>query len=182
MKKKQVRDYLSSKENRRKLYIRGIQHLILLAIISVVVSKFFLSDKSLDIQSFTLIHFAGYLFFIVMPVETLIPIYLSAGHSGITLIIIALLTAMFAQMIDYAIGYAISHKIRGKLISEKRFAKMETQINKWGGLTIFIFNLFPLSSPILAAVAGMIRFSFRKLIFYSFLGLTIKYVVIVLLF
>ena len=117
-----------------------------------------------------------------MPVEALVPYYLAAGHSGFLLILIALITAIIAQLIDYGIGYFFSRALIYDLIGEKRYKRSEKTINQYGGLAILLFNLFPLSSPIIVLVAGMFRFNLKKVMLYSFIGLLIKYLVIVSFF
>ena len=61
--------------------------------------------------SFGLIHFAGYLFFLLMPVEALIPVYQAEGHEPALLVAIAVGTALVAQAIDYGIGRAFSARV-----------------------------------------------------------------------
>jgi len=68
------------------------------------------------------------------------------------------------------------------LISKKKILKGEVYIQKYGNLTIFLFNLLPLSSPIIALVAGILRYRFRDLIYYSLAGLILKYVILSLIF
>ena len=149
---------------------------------SITIGRQIYYQRQPDILSFSLIHFGGYLFFLLMPVEILFTYYLIRDYNLIILIIVALATAIAAQTIDYLIGYVVSNQIIYKIIGEKKYKKTEKYMNRYGNLTIFVFNFLPLSSPILALVAGMLRYKFRNLLFYSFLGLSIKYVVIVLLF
>ena len=47
-----------------------------------------------ELWSFALVHFAGYLFFLLMPVEALVPLYQVEGYGGTTLVLIAVATAL----------------------------------------------------------------------------------------
>jgi len=149
-----------------------------IVIFSMTIGKDLYEGRDQSIQSFAIVHFGGYLFFLLMPVEVAFG-YCVAHHSEIlTIIALALGTAITAQIIDYLIGYSISARIINKYIGKNKSARAEKYIKRYGNLTIFVFNLFPLSSPIICLTAGMIRYPFKKVLLYSFLGLLIKYVVI----
>ena len=98
------------------------------------------------------------------------------------LIFLAIITAMSAQLIDYTIGYFISHRFIVDVLGEKKYEKSRKRIDKYGNLIIFLFNLFPLSSPIIVLVAGMLRYKLKNVMFYSFIGLLLKYIIIALVF
>jgi len=150
-------------------------------IVSFTLGREWYSDKSQSLFSFALIHFSGYLFFLLMPVEVAFVYYLPF-FKEFELIAVALLTAFSAQLIDYLIGFSVSSTVINNIISERRIIKAEKYIFKYGNLTILIFNLFPLSSSVIALAAGMIKYSFRDFVFYSSFGLIIKYVVLSLVF
>jgi membrane protein DedA with SNARE-associated domain len=114
-----------------------------------------------------------------MPVEVLIPYYQAAGHDELLLVGLAVGTAFVAQIIDFAIGWAISGDFIHGLIGEERHRKTQATIEKHGVWAIFLFNLFPLSSPILLAVAGMVRFNPRVALPVSLAGLAGKYLLMV---
>jgi membrane protein DedA with SNARE-associated domain len=98
------------------------------------------------------------------------------------MIVVALATATAAQIIDYYIGLSMSTAIVNNLVGEKRILKAEKHILKYGYLIIFIFNLFPLSSPVISVAAGMLKFKFKVFFIYSSVGLIIKYVLLTLIF
>ncbi|MFC2136257.1 DedA family protein [Bacteroidota bacterium] len=168
------------REKYKRLIISGIFLLIAVSIVSFTIGDAVMQDKQPDLVSFASIHFSGYLFFIILPVEALVPYYLSEGHSGVLLILIAVLTALVAQVLDYSFGFTFSEKIIDNFIGRRRYSKAKTVVEKYGGWAIFFFNLFPLSSPILLLAAGMLRFKLSKALLYSAAGLIIKYTVIVL--
>lgn len=155
--------------------------IIAITLFSLTIGREMYEGRTQSLQSFSLIHFSGYLFFLLMPVEMAFVYYLSYYEEA-KLIGVALLTATFAQIIDYIIGLSFSSKFIHYFVGERRIEKAEKQIRRYGNLTIFIFNLLPLSSPIIALVAGMLKLRFRDLLFYSLTGLLLKYVVLTLIF
>ncbi|NQU98528.1 VTT domain-containing protein [Candidatus Woesearchaeota archaeon] len=152
--------------------------LLIVSILSFTVGREIVEQKQPTLMSFSVVHFSGYLFFIVMPVEALIPYYLAEGHAAITMIILAILTAMLAQIIDFSLGFMVSQKVIHNFISEWRYKKYEKKIKKYGVWAILVFNLFPLSSPILIFVAGILRYKLKRVLLFSFFGLLIKYIVL----
>jgi membrane protein DedA with SNARE-associated domain len=150
-------------------------------IISFTVGREFYEGRSESIFSFALIHFAGYLFFLLMPVEIAFCYYLSF-YEEIEMIGVAMGTALAAQLIDYFIGYSFSKKFIQNFVGENRIAKSEKYIKKYGNLTLFLFNVLPLSSPVISLVAGMIKYRLKYLIIYSFFGLLIKYLILSYIF
>jgi len=151
---------------------------IAILVVSTTLGRAIYAGQSPSLTSFALIHFAGYLFFLLMPVEALVPVYQGEGHAGATLIVLAVVTAIAAQVIDYGIGRSVKEDSVHKLIGEKRYVRFKATIDKWGGWAIILFNLLPLSSPNMLLVAGITRYSARRAFLYSALGLTGKYVVI----
>ncbi len=153
-----------------------------ITILSITIGRELLFEEQLSLYSFSIIHFTGYLFFILLPVEALLPLYLAKGFSASILILLAIGTAMLAQLIDYSLGHLTSSKIINDLIGEERYRKAEHAIKYYGFWTVFLFNLLPLSSPIAVFAAGMLRMSLGKVMLLSLLGLTLKYLAIVLVY
>lgn len=165
--------------SRRRILIGLLFLLATATLVSLTVGRDLYSGRSPDLGSFILVHFAGYLFFIVMPVELLVPWYLTEGHSGEVLVGLAMVTALGAQAIDYGIGRLLSDQVVHNLIGERRLQKFRGRINRYGGWTILFFNLSPLSSPAVLAVAGVVRYGVIRALGISALGLAIKYAAIV---
>jgi membrane protein DedA with SNARE-associated domain len=115
-----------------------------------------------------------------MPVE-LAYIYYLSFFSGLEMFAVAILTAVAAQLIDYFIGYSVSSTIVNNLVGEERIKNAEKYILKYGNLTIFIFNILPLSSSVIAVAAGMVKYRFSGFIIYSSAGLIMKYLLISLI-
>ena len=168
--------------NRKKVIIALSSIILMVIIISSTIGKEIISGKQISLFSFAVINFSGYLFFLLLPVETLIPFYVSVGCNSWVLLVIALGTALVAQTIDYLIGLVMSEGIINDLVGRKKFDRYEEYIEKYGGLAIFVFNLLPLTSSVLSLVAGMFRFRIKTFWFYSFLGLLIKYSTLIFLF
>ncbi|MDX8341201.1 VTT domain-containing protein [Draconibacterium sp. IB214405] len=165
----------------KKFYFILFASVIAICLFSFTIGRELYADKTESIFSFGLIHFSGYLFFLLMPVE-LAFIYYLPFYSGFDLIAAALVTAIGAQCIDYIIGRLLRPNKIIELMGQKRIAKAEGKIEKFGMLTIFVFNLLPLSSPVIALAAGMLRYNFRRFLLTSTCGLLLKYLVIFWIF
>jgi len=178
-----IQEKIKEKVKDRKRILISLGLLVMASLVgSLTIGRSLYLGKQPGLIAFSIVNFAGYLFFFLMPVEVLIPFYVAEGHAGMLLIILAISTAIVAQVIDFAIGYLASDKIIFGLIGEKKYKKAEKHIHAYGGWAILFFNLFPLSSSILSLAAGMVRFNFKKFIIFSIIGLTIKYVALVYLF
>lgn len=152
---------------------------IAIVLISATIGTQLYAGHRPELWSFALVHFAGYLFFLLMPVEALVPLYQVEGYGGTTLVLIAVATAIAAQAIDYGIGRAVSDQVLHDLVGRDRFERFKRLIGRWGGWAILLFNLTPLSSPNMLLVAGITRYSPRRAFVLSTIGLTVKYVGIV---
>ena len=172
---KKVRDNL-----RLIIFIVGL--LVGIYLVSSIIGSSILKGTQPTISSFIFIHFSGYLFFILSPVELFFLYLISLDYNPFLLIFLAVITAMLAQLIDYIIGYFLSDRFIVDVLGEKKYEKSKKRIEKYGNLTIFLFNLLPLSSPIIALVAGMLRYKLKKVLLYSFAGLFFKYIIISLIF
>lgn len=148
---------------------------------TATVGQDMMAQRSPDLGSFALLHGAGYLFFILMPVELLIPYYQAAGHPEHVLFVLAVGTACIAQAVDLGIGWALSGSFIEGMIGEVRHRKASATMERYGAWAIFGFNLFPLSSPILLLVAGMMRFNPWKALLVSLAGLSGKYLLLIYL-
>lgn len=132
--------------------------------------------------SFAIVNACGYLFFLFMPVEVAFVYYLQGELNVFALNAVALATALFSQSIDYLIGFSISSRFIDNLIGRKRYLKAEKYIEKYGDLTVFVFNALPLSSPVISLAAGMLRHRIRNTLICTILGLTVKYLTLTLIF
>jgi membrane protein DedA with SNARE-associated domain len=152
-------------------------------IASVTVGRdIYYGSRDQGLLSFAIVNACGYLFFLFMPVEIAFVYYLNGDISVLALNAVAIGTALFSQAIDYAIGVLVSDKFIDNLIGRRRYEKAGTNIEKYGNVTIFIFNALPLSSPVISLAAGMIRHNIRSTLVCTILGLLVKYAALTLIF
>ncbi len=153
-----------------------------ISLLSILLRNALATGEETTLLTFSAMHFAGYLFFIISPVEILYVHMLNQGHPVFSLYGLALGTALLAQAIDYAMGRAFSDTVIHRIIGEKKYRRNLRRIETYGGWTIFVFCLLPLSSPIVILVAGMIRYSLFRVFVFSTVGLALKYGVLNLMF
>lgn len=125
--------------------------------------------------SFAIVNFSGYLFFLFIPVELAFAYYLNTTLNLIVLNLVAVGTGMISLVIDYYIGRSFSTNFIDRLIGRHRYEKAENEIRKYGNIAIFVFNLLPLSSPVILLAAGMLKHPVKPAMLYSLLGLLLKY-------
>jgi len=140
------------------------------------------NTPSEGLLSFAIVNFAGYLFFLFMPVEIAFIYYLKGDINVWLLNAVALATAIASQIIDYLIGYSLSSKIIDRLIGRRRYEKAEDKIRKYGNIIIFLFNVTPLSSPVISLAAGMLKHRKKDALIFSLSGLIVKYLLLTLIF
>ena len=154
---------------------------IAVVIISLTVGKDIYGSRGHSLLSFAIVNFSGYLFFLIMPVELAFIYYLNHGMDPFFMNAVALGTAITAQLADYYIGRSFSTRIINHLIGRSRYEQAEAEIRKYGNIAIFVFNLLPLSSPVILLAAGMLKHRFKEAMVFSFAGLLVKYLVLTLI-
>jgi membrane protein DedA with SNARE-associated domain len=75
-------------------------------------------------------------------------------------------------------GYLAGYSGRKAAERSKLYERVETWMQHWGSLTIFILSLLPLFFDIAGLVAGVLRFPFWKFFLLTWLGRTIFYIAI----
>ncbi|PIN73713.1 hypothetical protein COV20_05830 [Candidatus Woesearchaeota archaeon CG10_big_fil_rev_8_21_14_0_10_45_16] len=174
-----LKTHLHDRIKIKKRTILGLVSLgLVVFLISATLGKQVFQQARPDLSSFIILNFAGYIFFLLMPVEALVPFFIAAGYPPLTIAILAVATAIAAQFFNYSFGYLMSSKIISDLIGEKRYEKVKERIKKYGDWTIFSFNLLPLSSPVISVAAGMVRYKLWRLIAISAIGLVLKYAIL----
>lgn len=153
-----------------------------IAIASLTIGREIYGSTEHTLLSFAIINLSGYLFFIFMPVELAFIYYLNTGLNIVLLNMIAIGTAVFSQLIDYYIGRSFSKQIIDQLIGRQRYEKAESEIRKYGNIAIFVFNLLPLSSPVILVAAGMLKHQLKEALLYSLAGLLVKYLLLTAIF
>ncbi len=154
---------------------------VIILIISSTLGREIMAGRQPGLGSFAIIHFAGYLFFLLMPVEALVPYYHAEGHAAMILVGLSVGTAIAAQLIDYGVGRLLSERVVS-ILGHRKYERFNRTIDRHGSWAILVFNLLPLSSPNVILVAGMMRFSLRRTVLISAGGLVGKYLTIVYLF
>lgn len=160
----------------------GAGTLMGIALLSILLRNAFTAGEETTLWTFAAAHFTGYLFFVIAPVEVLYLHMLGEGHSTALLFGLALCSALLAQTADYIIGLAFSGSVIEHIVGEKNYHRNLRRIEIYGGWTIFIFCLFPLSSPIVILMAGMIRYPLLRVLLFSSAGLALKYSALTLFF
>jgi membrane protein DedA with SNARE-associated domain len=161
---------------------------VLLVIAAIVIASMtvgrdiYNGSRDEGMLSFAIVNACGYLFFLFMPVEVAFIYYLQGDMSVLALNAVAIGTALFSQAIDYSIGLLVSNSFIDKFIGRKRYENAEARIEKYGNLTIFVFNALPLSSPVISLAAGMLRHRIRDTVICTVLGLMVKYLALTLIF
>lgn len=119
----------------------------------------------------------GGLFFIPVPIELTFLASLRAGIPAILLILIYMFGLILAYTLNYQIGSVFS-ELSKKLITPKKFYKIKVSVNKYGMLTVFLFNLLPLPAQPLSAILGVFRYNKVKFYLSFIIGALIKFIVI----
>jgi len=161
---------------------------VILVVTAIVIASLtigrdiYYNTPSEGLLSFAIVNFSGYLFFLFMPVEIAFIYYLKADINFWILYAVALGTAIASQTIDYLTGYLFSTKIIDRLIGRHRYEKAEDKIRKYGNVIIFLFNVTPLSSPVISLAAGMLKHPKKDAAIFTLSGLIIKYLLLTLIF
>jgi len=84
--------------------------------------------------------------------------------------------AALGEIIGYMAGYGGQAMVR----QEKRYARLEGWVRKWGVVTIFLLSMAPLFFDLVGIAAGVLRFPFWKFLIACWLGRTILYIFVAL--
>lgn len=178
-----MKEYIRNRINISHLVVFVVLAAVAITIASLTVGRdIYNGSAEKGLMSFAIVNLAGYLFFLFMPVELAFIYYVSEGANLMTLNAIAIGTAMMSQSIDYLIGYSFSTKIINRLIGQSRYLKAESRIRKFGNIVIILFNVLPLSSPVISLSAGMLKYRLKEALLYTFAGLLLKYLLLSLIF
>jgi membrane protein DedA with SNARE-associated domain len=172
-----------SKRDIVSVVIASLLVIAAITIASLTVGRdIYYGSRDEGLLSFAIVNACGYLFFLFMPVEVAFIYYLQGEINVFALNAVAIGTALFSQAIDYLIGFSLSNKFIDRLIGRRRYEKAEANIEKYGNLTIIVFNALPLSSPVISLAAGMLRLNIRNTLICTVIGLLIKYAALTLIF
>ncbi len=172
-----------SPEEISRIIIAALLVIAAIVIASMTVGRdIYNGSRDEGMLSFAIVNACGYLFFLFMPVEVAFIYYLQGEISVLALNAVAIGTALFSQSIDYSIGLLVSNRFIDKFIGRKRYENAGARIEKYGNLTIFVFNALPLSSPVISLAAGMLRHRIGDTIICTVQGLLVKYLALTLIF
>ena len=167
----------------KRLIVFVFLFILMTAIASLTIGKDIYEHNEESLLSFAIVNFFGYLFFfLLMPMELAFIFYLRTGYDPLILNLVAIATAMTSQIIDYLIGYFFSAGIIDRLIGRKRYEKAEDEIRKYGNWALFLFNLLPVSSPVILLAAGMLKYRVKEAVFCSLAGMVCRYLLLTILF
>jgi membrane protein DedA with SNARE-associated domain len=166
-----------------RFIITGLLIIAAAVIASLTIGRdIYYGSRDQGLLSFAIVNFSGYLFFLFMPVEIAFVYYLTGDMNIWALNAVAIVTALASETIDYMIGLYFSKDVISRLIGKRRFVKAESRIRKYGNIVIFIFNVTPLSSPVISLAAGMIRHRAKDAFIFTLSGLILKYFILTMIF
>ncbi|MFH1651234.1 MAG: VTT domain-containing protein [Chloroflexota bacterium] len=85
--------------------------------------------------------------------------------------------AAIGEMVGYLAGFS-GRKI---LVGNRRYRQIMGQVERWGGLAIFVLALVPLFFDLVGIAAGALRFPLWKFLLFCWLGRAVLYVTAVTL-
>ncbi|MGM5479899.1 MAG: VTT domain-containing protein [Nanobdellota archaeon] len=106
----------------------------------------------------------GGLFFVFIPLEVIVGKFLISSGNPFFVLVLYLTGLTLSFTLNYTLGKNLS-TLAKRLISTKQFYKIKSKLNRYGGLTIFLFNLLPLPAPPLSAIVGVFRYNKKR--FYT---------------
>ncbi len=115
----------------------------------------------------------GGLFFIFLPIEVFFGRFVASGQPFIAVLAIYLLGITMAFTANYYIGMKFT-SVSKKLITPKKFYKFKGKVNKYGGITVFVFNAAPLPSQVLAVILGVFKYNKTRFYVYVLAGQIVK--------
>jgi membrane protein YqaA with SNARE-associated domain len=115
----------------------------------------------------------GGLFFIFLPIEVFFGRFVASGQPFIAVLAIYLLGIAIAFTANYYIGMKLA-SVSKKLITPKKFYNLKGKVNKYGGITVFVFNAAPLPSQVLAAILGVFKYNKTRFYVYVLSGQIVK--------
>jgi membrane protein YqaA with SNARE-associated domain len=123
---------------------------------------------------------AGGLFFVPLSADIIFFYYLALKINPILVIVISIVGGLFGHIVDYLIGRMIGVFFLRKIMKEK-FIKYSKSIENWGAFLLIPGNILPIPMDIISIFYGAFKFSFKKFLWLTLIGKTIKFVLFFLL-
>jgi hypothetical protein len=118
------------------------------------------------------------LFFIALPFELFFYFGLQQGNPFFISFLLTTLGVIPSMAFNYYVGFKFSSLVMN-FLSKRKVYKVRRVVNKYGGLSIFLFSLAPfLPGSILTFSLGIAKYDFFRLSFYFILGSSLKLIVI----
>lgn len=114
-------------------------------------------------------------FILPIPVDIFTPIGVAGGLEFKKLFLLIAIALFLGAGIGYLLGRWLGHPVAAWLFGKKRLEKSEAFIKKWGFWAIVICAYIPFPFKILAWLAGIFKFPFRKVALGIALGLIPRY-------
>lgn len=124
----------------------------------------------------------GSLFFLTLPSEALFLYYLSSTKYLFLIIITFLVIGnLIGLLFNYFFGRMLGARVI-RFIFKKSFDKYQDKIDRYGGLILFLGNIFPGPVELLTVFYGGFKFEFKRYVFLCFMGRLIKYVILFVIY
>jgi membrane protein YqaA with SNARE-associated domain len=125
----------------------------------------------------------GSLFFLALPSEALFIYFIgNTSLNPLLLILIVIFGNLTGLIFNYLFGFILGERII-KFIFSKNYEKYKKLVlSKWGGLILFIGNIFPGPIEVLTVFYGGFRYNIKKYFYLSLVGRTFKYLILFVLY
>ncbi|MEM2131226.1 MAG: VTT domain-containing protein [Candidatus Woesearchaeota archaeon] len=137
--------------------------------------------KTKSILGLFLLTFLGSLFFLGFPGEVIYFIYIKAGYNILLISFLMIFSSLLAQIVNYLIGFFIEKKWLDSYIKEEK-KHYKKSIKQYDSLFIVVFNILPLPADLLSVFLGLVKYDFKKMLFFTFIGKIFKYVFLIFIY
>ena len=124
----------------------------------------------------------GSVFFLALPSEALFIYFLdSTTYPSLFVIIIMLLGNATGLTFNYFFGRILGERVIERMF-KKNFEKYRERIDRYGGVVLFLGNIFPGPVEALTVFYGSFKFGYGRYIYLCLMGRIIKYTILFLLY
>jgi membrane protein DedA with SNARE-associated domain len=117
--------------------------------------------------------FFGALFFVFLPIEVIFLYYLSLGFPVPLIIALVIIGNLMGLCLDYLFGFIVGARILKVFIREK-VERFHDMTQKWGGAVVLAGNIIPFPIQAVSVVIGSAKYSFKKFVVFTVLGVFVK--------
>lgn len=124
----------------------------------------------------------GSLFFLILPSEAIFIYYLGSTDLFFGYVIFfTVFGSLIGLSFNYFFGFILGEKVI-RFLFKKNFWNYKEKIEKYGGMVLFLGNIFPGPIEVLVIFYGGFKFNYKRFLFLSMIGRLIKYVIIFIAF